>query len=208
MQDVSKTNPTVASTRLAVVLRQETADLHRAVECLPIMARLTSKSVTRDDYLDYLRALAGVYATVEPSLFAALDEGLRDELGVREKLPAILDDLTGQGHPHVPSNSPEPAPTGPGAAVGGIYVLEGATLGGRVIAKHLRRCLGADLGPTAFLDFHGEHASAAWKRFAGILDGLPAGGSVDSAEVVAGARSTFALIHRLLADASVQQPTR
>jgi heme oxygenase len=208
MQDLSETTPTVETTRLAVVLRRETADLHRAVECLPIMTRLTSEAVTREDYLDYLRALAGVYATVEASLFAALDEGLRDALGVREKLPAILDDLTEQGHPHVPSSSPEQAPTGPGAAVGGIYVLEGATLGGRVIAKHLRRCLGADLGPAAFLDFHGEHASAAWKRFAGILDGLPAEGSVDSAEVVAGARSTFALIHRLLADASTHQPAR
>jgi heme oxygenase (biliverdin-IX-beta and delta-forming) len=208
MQDLHTSTPTATPARLAVLLRHATADLHRAVESLPVMTRLTSATVTHDDYLDYLRALADVYATLEPNLFGALDEGLQNDLGVRRKLPAILDDLRKQGHPHRPSSANEPSPTGAGTAVGGIYVLEGATLGGRVIAKHLRRCLGATLGPTAFLDFHGEQASAAWKRFAGILDELPANGRVDQSEVIAGARSTFALIHRILGDASSTPPLR
>lgn len=166
------------------------------------MARLTSTAVTHDDFLDYLRAMADVYATLEPGLFAALDEGLRNALGVRPKLPAILADLAERDFPHRPSVPTPAASIDLATAVGGLYVLEGATLGGRVIAKHLRRCLGPALGPSDFLDFHGEQASAAWKGFASSLDSLFADGRVDGAQVIAGARSTFELIQRLLGDAN------
>ncbi|CRI65388.1 Heme oxygenase-like protein [Thiocapsa sp. KS1] len=193
------------SARLALVLRHATAETHQAVERLPLMARLTSPSVTREDYLDYLHALADVYAALEDSLLDALDEEIRNDLGIRPKLPAILDDLAEQGQAHMPRASAQLAPSGSGAALGGLYVLEGATLGGRVIAKHLRRCLGPALGSAAFLDFHGEHSSAAWKRFASILDSLPAHGRMDPAEVVSGACETFALVHRLLEGAATER---
>jgi heme oxygenase len=192
-----KTRP-ATSERLAVVLRRATAETHQAVERLPLMTRLTSPTVTREDYLDYLHALADVYAALEDSLLDALDEAIRNDLGVRRKLPAILEDLAEQGQPHVPRASAQRVPSGAAAALGGLYVLEGATLGGRVITKHLRRCLGPMLGSATFLDFHGEHASAAWKRFASILDSLPAYGRMDPAEVVSGACATFAVVHRML----------
>ncbi|MFB1490619.1 MULTISPECIES: biliverdin-producing heme oxygenase [unclassified Thiocapsa] len=204
MQDHHDTTRPATSARLAVVLRHATAETHQAVECLPLMTRLTSPTVTRDDYLEYLHALAEVYATIEGSLLDALDEEIRNALGVRPKLPAILDDLTEQGRPYVPHASAQLAATGSGAALGGLYVLEGATLGGRVIAKHLRRCLGPALGSAGFLDFHGEHSSAVWKRFASTMDSLPAHGRIDPAEVVSGARATFALVHRMLADAGAR----
>jgi heme oxygenase len=204
MQDLHGTTLPATSARLAVLLRQATAETHQAVERLPLMARLTSPTVTRVDYLDYLHALADVYAALEGSLLDALDEEIRNDLGVRPKLPAILEDLVEQGQPHVPRASAQIAPTGAGAALGGLYVLEGATLGGRVIAKHLRRCLGPALGSAGFLDFHGEHSSAAWKRFASILDSLPAHGRMDPAEVVSGACMTFSVVHRMLEGAGGQ----
>ncbi|RKT43626.1 biliverdin-producing heme oxygenase [Thiocapsa rosea] len=198
MQDTHDTTRPTTSARLAVLLRHATAGTHQAVERLPLMARLTSPSVTREDYLDYLQALAEVYAALEGSLLDALDEEIRNDLGIRPKLPAILEDLAEQGRQHVPRVSPPITPTGSSAALGGLYVLEGATLGGRVIAKHLRRRLGPALGSAVFLDFHGEHSSAAWKRFASILDSLPAHGRMDPVEVVSGACAAFAVVHRML----------
>lgn len=204
MHDLHDTTLPETSARLAVVLRRATAETHHAVERLPLMARLTSPTVTRDDYLDYLHALAEVYAALEGSLLAALDEEIRNDLGVKPKLPAILDDLVEQGQLHVPRASAQVAAAGSGAALGGLYVLEGATLGGRVIAKHLRRCLGPALGSAGFLDFHGEQSSMAWKRFASILDSLPAHGRMDPGEVVSGACTTFSVVHRMLAGAGDQ----
>lgn len=205
MHDIHDTTRPATSARLAVLLRHATAEMHRAVERLPLMAGLTSPSVTREDYLDFLHALADIYAALEGSLLDALDEEIRNDLGVRPKLPVILDDLADLGQAHVPCASTQIAPPGAAAALGGLYVLEGATLGGRVIAKHLRRCLGPALGSTGFLDFHGEHSSAAWKRFASILDSLPEHGRMDPAEVVSGACETFALVHRLLEGAATER---
>jgi heme oxygenase len=198
MRDLDSSIPTATTVSLAVTLRRATADIHQAVEQLPIMTRLTSPTVTRDDYLDYLRVLADVYAALEATLLASLGKELRHELGLRRKLPAILDDLASHGRSHVPQGLANIVPEETGAPLGGIYVLEGATLGGRVIAKHLRRCLGPALGPTAFLDFYGQEASASWKRFTGILDRLAAEGLLDPAGVVSGARATFSLVYRIL----------
>ncbi|WP_296808136.1 biliverdin-producing heme oxygenase [Thiocapsa sp.] len=204
MHEIHDTTQPATSARLAILLRRATAETHEAVERLPLMTRLTSPTVTREDYLDYLQALAEVYAALEGSLLDALDEEIRNDLGVRPKLPAILEDLAEQGQPHIPRTSTQLAPAGSGAALGGLYVLEGATLGGRVIAKHLRRCLGQALGSTGFLDFHGEQSSAAWKRFASVLDSLPAHGRMDPAEVVSGARATFMAVHRMLESAGAR----
>ncbi len=198
MRDLDSSIPTATTAGLAVTLRRATADIHQAVERLPIMTQLTSPTVTRNDYLEYLRVLADVYAALEATLLASLGKELRHELGLRQKLPAILDDLASHGRAHVPRGPSSIVPREADAALGGIYVLEGATLGGRVIAKHLRRCIGPALGPTAFLDFYGQEASAAWKRFTGILDRLAAKGLLDPAEVVSGARTTFSLVHRIL----------
>lgn len=190
-----------APSTLAIVLRHATAELHAAVERLPLMARLTSTRVTRDDYLDYLLAMGRVYGSLEAPCIDALDERLRRDLGIRPKLPAILVDLTRHGlrQPHTRRDATRPLQTD--QALGGLYVLEGATLGGRVIARHLRRCLGKTLGPTTFLDFHGEQTSQAWKGFSGVLNRRSEAAELDSRAVVLGAIETFCHIHHMLATA-------
>lgn len=158
------------------------------------MARLMSPQVAPRDYLDYLLAMAEVYATLETPLLDALGPERRQELGVCPRLPAILQDLAGQGADALALRPAGPRSFAASAALGGIYVLEGSTLGGRVIAKHLRRCLGADLGPATFLDFHGERASQVWKGFTSGLDRLTAPGRLDPDEAVAGAVTAFGCV--------------
>ncbi|NCA71751.1 MAG: biliverdin-producing heme oxygenase [Sphingobacteriia bacterium] len=192
--------PLGSPARLAMCLRQATADLHQGVERLPVMARLTAPSVTHADYLEYLWRMAAVFAALEQPLLDALDTRLRDDVAIRPKLPAILEDLARHGHTdrHPPVGGVPPR--GADAALGGLYVLEGSTLGGRVIAKHLRRCLGQGLGETSFLDFHGEQASSAWKGFTNRLDQLAAERRLDPGEVIAGARASFLLIQEILGE--------
>lgn len=201
--------PPSSRTILTATLRQATAETHAAVEQLPIMLRLTSSSVTRDDYRRYLQTLAILYARVETPFYNGLDEAVCERLGIRPKLPALLRDLEELGDP-APTASIEPdprtsngvAPRNASALVGGLYVLEGATLGGRTIARHLRRVLGAELGTASFLDFHGEQTSAAWKHFSGALDELCADGILLPEAVIAGALVAFQDIYRRLEQAS------
>lgn len=201
MQDRSFT-PTDRHESVLATLRAATASAHAGVEALPAMVRLTSPAVCLADYRRYLAALAPLYGALEPALYAALGQhlppGHRADLGLRPKLPTLHRELASYGLT-VPMPPPDPPPPSLSAAVGGLYVLEGATLGGRVVARHLRRYLGVALQAGGLLDFHGDDASAAWKRFGGLLDALAADGLIATGPASDAALDTFGRVQRALA---------
>lgn len=210
MQDLDRTSVPSAELPgpgLAIALRHATAEAHAAIERLPMMSRLTSSAVTREDYLQYLRTFASIYAPLEQQLYDGLDEDLRQTLGVSPKLPALRHDLEEQGDLWPQSAPGDEADTAlpqedVAAIVGGLYVLEGATLGGRTIARHLRRALGGELGAARFLDFHRERTSPHWKRFSAALDRLAEHGVLPPERVIAGALAVFAHVHHCVARAA------
>ncbi len=177
------------------------------------MSRLTSSEVTIADYRDYLRAIAGVYGNLEPALYRALRIGLPPalrsgpppDLGLRPKYPALLRELHIHALPVPPTGQSPPVPD-LSAALGGLYVLEGATLGGRVIARHLRRHLGDMIPEGGLLDFHGEATSAVWKGFGATLDSLAADRLIDPDRTVAGALQAFDQVYAWLAGAETGHP--
>ena len=177
---------------LTARLRRATAAQHRAVEDLGTMRALTSASVTRADYRAYLSRMALVYASLEPPLFAALDSSAGAQTRDLRPAPAQAARparrLSRRGPGSATSGVGLDHPLGLSESLGGLYVLEGATLGGRVIARHLRRHLPGGLDSARFLDFHGDSASAAWKGFVAALDGLARSGAI-SADRVSRARA-------------------
>ena len=56
-------------------------------------------------------------------------------------------------------------------ALGCLYVLEGATLGGVLIARHVRASLGfdGDAGSAFYLGY-GPRTGAMWRGFCGVLN--------------------------------------
>ena len=210
MQKSLKPFPPKDAPGLVGALRSATADLHQAVERLPVMTRLTAAAADLADYRRYLGAMALVYGGLEPGLFAALTAGLSRQgvvaLGVRPKYPALCADLEVNGL-SVPAKVPvvvvTPADGTPGSlgtALGGLYVLEGATLGGRLIVRQLRRQFGGQLIGASFLDFHGDQAAASWKGFSRALEGLAMAQFVMSEQSIAGARAVFGQVYRILAE--------
>ncbi len=211
---VPSQNPANLAPRgLLETLRLATAQAHAAVERLPAMARLTSSEVTLADYRGYLCAIARLYGTLEAPLYAALRSGLPPDLqsspgaepalGLRPKLPTLMRELEAHGLPiPTPTTGELPVPADLSATLGGLYVLEGATLGGRVIARHLRRHLGDAIPEGGLLDFHGESTSAVWKGFGAALDGLVAVGLIDPEKTVAAALQVFEQAYRSLAQTS------
>lgn len=176
-------------------LQRDTLDLHREVEALmPVM----SEALTRRDYLEVLRRLQTVVVPLEAQLDAL---PLPDELAWPERRKAHLLALDlavmGEGPSNQQAPLSVPELTTLAQAFGALYVLEGATLGGQLISRHLGRALG--LTPQqggAYFSGYGPQTGARWRSFGAVLEAsVPA---EDAAEVVAGARQTFGAFRRAL----------
>ena len=115
-------------------------------------------------------------------------------LDARRKLAWLERDLDALGLEALEPPERPDVPADMHRRIGWAYVLEGSTLGGRVlyrrIAPHLH--LSAERG-AAFLNGHGEHTGEIWKRFVAALDALRLT-SEQSLECVAGAREAFAAV--------------
>lgn len=88
--------------------------------------------------------------------------------------------------------------------LGCLYVLEGSTIGGQFIVRHLQRQFGLakDRGAT-FFHGYGVNTSEMWDRFCALLD-QHANPSSDDA-VIASALVTFRSLHRWLRPTTVRQ---
>ncbi|WP_449410257.1 biliverdin-producing heme oxygenase [Methylobacterium komagatae] len=117
-------------------LRAATASTHEALEReLDWKARVA----TLAGYRDMLARLHGFHAAWEPAIGAALADG--DFFDARRRLSALREDLAYLGLSEAGIGALPLAKvialSGPAPAMGALYVLEGSTLGGRVIGKHI-----------------------------------------------------------------------
>lgn len=151
-------------------LRAATGPSHVALEdALDWRARVA----TRAGYATLLARLHGFHAAWEPAIGRALaDDAFFDP---RRRLASLDADLRHLGLPAATIAAlPRPDTVrlaGPAAAMGALYVLEGSTLGGRVIGRHIAALHGFDGGGLAYYRAHGPRTGAMWAAFRGRLDG-------------------------------------
>ena len=173
-------NEQPAISRLA--LRAATDEIHQRMHQHPGLARLAAGTIGRDEYCRLLARSYGFYVVVEPiaGLSGRLTESLvRDlaDLGLTAAavsgLPRCMSLKISDGHPEM---------------IGARYVLLGASLGGKVMAKAVARQNGGTALPTQFLNGSGDND---WKGFVAQLEAaLPDVASRSRAAVAANA--TFA----------------
>lgn len=84
----------------------------------------------------------------------------------------------------------------PAATVGWLYVLEGSTLGGMVIAAHIHAAL--DI-PTSYYGAYGTRSAAMWRDFHAFVRAYIAADANSEPAIVEGARSAFTVVTRALA---------
>jgi heme oxygenase len=172
-------------------LRSSTAERHAAIESVvPLMG----DDVAWVDYESYLRSFLGFLEPLEqrlqqvPGLKAALPD-----LEQRFKTPLLQADL--EGIP-VTRCARLPKLDSLASAMGVLYVLEGSTLGGQVLLRHLTEQFGAGF-PHAFLASYGSNTGAMWKAFGGYVRAAVVTPH-DRALAIAAANETFALLHQWL----------
>ncbi|MDB5883846.1 MAG: biliverdin-producing heme oxygenase [Polaromonas sp.] len=146
-------------------------------------------------YQQFLHRFLGYYEPLEAKMLALpYWDTLGFDYAERYKTPRLLQDL------RVLGETPEsiealarcpslPTLTTQSQLLGCLYVIEGATLGGQIITRHLLANLG--LRPstgTSFFDGYGGQTGSRWKAFCAMLS---ASGTESHDEIVASANQTF-----------------
>jgi heme oxygenase len=172
-------------------LRTETAEEHARVEAaLDLLdpgltpGRLAAALDLLHGFWRAAEAGLDAWARREPAAADALDWARRRRAGL------YASDLHALGGD--PAGSPVPALAGVGStdeALGRLYVLEGSTLGGTFIDRHLAALPGLPPRLRAFSPY-GEATGAMWHAYRGATRRWVAGPG-DADRVVSAARTTF-----------------
>jgi heme oxygenase (biliverdin-IX-beta and delta-forming) len=160
---------------LREMLRIKTSEHHESIEQ---KLALTETFKSRKEYVALLEAFYGFYFSMEKKLetFAAEFRRHSFELAPRHKLSWIAEDLQKLGYlPSQLSKIPH-CPTVPQlyefeSAVGCLYVLEGSTLGGQIIARHLNQSLSiTPQNGGRFFSGYGPYTGKMWQEFVNFLN--------------------------------------
>jgi len=154
-------------------LRSATWGCHQQLEKrLDVKNRFTD----RGSYRSYLGKMWGFCAVLEGRLGQQTFGGALEDYDRRRKLPLLTRDLIALGCGadsvmRLPCCDFIPDLSDPAAAFGCVYVLEGATLGGRSLLPLVRDRLGlsADHG-AAFLASYGDNVDSMWNMFRAAIE--------------------------------------
>lgn len=178
---------------LSNIIKTATAPLHKQLEQALFSAAIMNGSFSLSDYNTVLRINYFVHHLIEPVIFAALKEktGKKIDLHQRGKLSALKEDMHGSlinlsEDEHLPVDGS--AFANESEALGALYVLEGATLGGQVIIRQLKKNpLFASL-PLAYYNVYAGQTGALWKQFLEVMNQCD-----DHKSVLAGARRVYGI---------------
>jgi heme oxygenase len=162
---------------LAEYLRAETKARHASIE--HALVPLLSPALQLEGYRTILGALLGYYEPLETRLISVAGLPRDIDPRCREKAPRLRRDLRALGASEaelaaIPVCSAIPRVDDARRALGCMYVLEGAMLGGRIIARKLQQHLSIDAAHGgAFFEGYGGDTGAMWQRFVTRLNGQP-----------------------------------
>ncbi|HCM34632.1 biliverdin-producing heme oxygenase [Chryseobacterium sp.] len=152
-------------------LKQNTAEYHDAAEKLFNSEKIFNRTFTLEDYKKIIHTNYLMLLHSEDKIFNSLSDKYAEKLQLedRKKLSLIEKDLESLSldnqavsHPLEFENEHE--------ALGAMYVIEGSTLGGNVIAKQLSKTEGFDEVTFNFFGCYQENTGPMWKNFKECLD--------------------------------------
>ncbi|MGB8191476.1 MAG: biliverdin-producing heme oxygenase [Chitinophagaceae bacterium] len=175
---------------LSESLKQATRIPHAELEKL--MIERIRRTSTTTAYLDLLRLFYGYYKPVEEQIDRFIDRNHLADYSSRRKSAAIVSDMQQLNSDHYNKLCRDlPSINNSSQSFGALYVLEGSTLGGRIIAQMLEKNMGS-AAPASFSFFngYGESAGTMWSVFKDKLNGYTSD-TGEQDEIVAAATDTF-----------------
>lgn len=176
-------------------LKNHTADAHSGLEQQMYVDLIMQRTLTSDQYQKLLITNYLVHLYFEQPIFNALGNDIANELNLpdREKLSALEKDMQ---HEQIDKEAllrrmpvDRPEIRNRAFAVGAMYVLEGATLGGSMIVKQLKLNRNfPDDHPFYYYGCYGSDLMTKWKSFLAVINELP---EEEHEEALAGAEFMF-----------------
>lgn len=153
-------------------LAEATRDEHQHIEANPLLASLMQVAKPLDHYHRTLVGFYGFYRPLEERLLRETTLADHPDLGFRlHKHHLIAQDLYNLGMTpeqceQLPQCQDVPQSYPWYAALGVLYVMEGATLGGQIIRRHLLTHLEPQWHPALrFYDCYQEQVGVRWRQF-------------------------------------------
>jgi len=124
---------------------------------------------TAEDYAQLLGTLHDFYSPVEALVMSHVDSNFLPDVQERRKVKALVSDLADLNITHVVRCPPHlPRIINMSTAIGALYVTEGSTLGGQIIAGMLNKQLRLENG-LSFFKFYGQETDNRWDYFRNCL---------------------------------------
>lgn len=182
-------------------IRDKTADNHLRLEKSNILLPFSEQSLTRENYVLILQRFYGFFQPLESLLRTFPLENYLPDIASRRKSDSLLADLqqiTGKDFAIPPLCWHLPQVTNLGQAMGCMYVMEGSTLGGKLIYKRVQQQLELDYtNGASFFYGYGAETGSKWKAFQQALTNFSEQYPTDQ-DIIAAANDTFACFRRWL----------
>lgn len=155
---------------LSTILKEKTASSHTQLEQALFASAIMDGSFTPANYNIVLRVNYLVHYLLEPIFFIILSNKIQEEVGLlkRKKTGALAEDIQASGIDPTTDQSLDisvPDLENEGEALGALYVLEGATLGGQVIIRRLKKDPAFSSSPLAYYNVYAAETGTMWKQF-------------------------------------------
>lgn len=181
-------------------LRSATRAEHEALEQDLDLLR---PDLTLSRYASLLARFHGFYQPWESRLMSHADSALQQFYSTRQKLSLLEADLRYLeiDPARLPLCPRLPCIESTPAALGSLYVIEGSTLGGQLLTRHLRPLLHLEEGGLQFFASYGDRVGPSWRAFLQLLE--QHSNPIADEQMIDSARSTFVLMSNWLTGAPV-----
>lgn len=183
-------------------LKERTAHQHQQTED---GVDLMSADFSREEYRKLLVKFYAFYSFFEAKMRSAIESNQVDfDYEKRLNAPKLFNDLRSLGMSktgisNIAGFDDLPALDSPEKIFGALYVVEGSTLGGQIISRHLKEKFNLDeTNGVAFFSGYGKETGKMWNAFREKITAF-ALNSTDHEAVIKSAIATFEKIGKALA---------
>jgi heme oxygenase len=181
-------------------LRAATEAAHLRLHAIPVFHALAEGRLGRAAYAALLRRKLGFHAALEVRLAEAPSlAGFGLDVAARRRTHLLRADLAWLGAAAEAPLAPLPRFATAEAALGGLYVAEGSTLGGQQLARALDAILPPGADGRRFLLGYGAQHGAMWRACCAAIETAGAS-AAPRAAMIEGALATFAAFEAWFAE--------